>query len=668
MAMPFARWETPSIQVGLLEAIARARGYPATSFHLTLDFAKEIGPDLYYAISLGRAPPLGDWLFARAAFGEDAPDDEDGFLELASEHDEWRLGVAGVTKQRLRELRREVVPAFIDRLVREISWGSFRVVGFTSTFQQNAASFALAAAIKRLYPSTCVVFGGVNFAAEMGRELVRAIEYIDYAVIGEGDVTFPELLEALRQGRDGADVAGVIARRDGEVTPLGERPPLPLDELPIPDYSEYFGRARALGLFRSDHAAQIPLEMSRGCWWGQKHACSFCGTDVHGLRYRSKSATRVVREIEVLSAPHVGVHLEIVDSILEMAFLRDLFPDLEGRWPQTTLYLEVKANLTRSQVGLLKDAGTICIQPGIESLSANVLELMRKGVTPSQNVNVLRWARFHGLDAAWNILWGFPGETEEDYRQQAALIPLLSHLQPPQNGGRLFMARFSPMFVERAKFKTTFLRPEPGQAHIYPKSVAVDKVAFHFDYAFEDCLPDAAYEGTKARIEEWRAAWQRTTLPRMHYRAYPAVESRDPQRPGAAGVPSAFVVVEDARRRKEPVAHTLEGLAGRLYLACSDHARTAATAAEMTGAPVAEVEAVLRVLCHRGLTMRDRQRYLTLAIPAARPRYAERDGQLVLSLPPDPDVACAAMGIALPSRASRPRAPSRCRATARPSS
>ena len=67
----------------------------------------------------------------------------------------------------------------------------------------------------------------------------------------------------------------------------------------------------------------------------------------------------------------------------------------------------------------MAQAGVTKIQPGIESLSSNVLRLMRKGVRAIQNVNLLRWAQYYDIDVAWNLLWGFPGETEQDYTEQA---------------------------------------------------------------------------------------------------------------------------------------------------------------------------------------------------------------------------------------------------------
>ncbi len=161
-------------------------------------------------------------------------------------------------REHLQQLRLSEIPAFLERLVDEIDWGKFKVIGFTSTFQQNTASFALATAIKRRYPQICMVFGGANFEGEMGLELTRTIDCIDYAVIGEGDKAFPELLMALQEGCDPTEVRGVVGRRDDRVTPLRPRPLLrSLNELPTPDYTEYFDRAHRLGFCRKSSKKEL---------------------------------------------------------------------------------------------------------------------------------------------------------------------------------------------------------------------------------------------------------------------------------------------------------------------------------------------------------------------------------------------------------------------------
>ena len=72
------------------------------------------------------------------------------------------------------------------------------------------------------------------------------------------------------------------------------------------------------------------------------------------------------------------------------------------------LFYEVKANLKKAQVRLLRDAGVRVIQPGIESFSSNVLARMRKGVKGLQNIQLLKWCKEFGITPHWNLLWGFP--------------------------------------------------------------------------------------------------------------------------------------------------------------------------------------------------------------------------------------------------------------------
>ena len=187
VSMPFVSYHRPSIQLGLLKAIATTYNFPVTTYHFNLDFAQQIGTETYDLLCEFRGHLLGDWLFSRAAFGEAAPPDDEGFLALEKLHIDKNINSLVEDRERLQNIRLKEVPAYIERLGEAVEWDQFKVVGFTSTFQQNTASFALASAIKRRYPQVKTVFGGANFEDEMGLELTRTIDCIDYAIIGEGE-------------------------------------------------------------------------------------------------------------------------------------------------------------------------------------------------------------------------------------------------------------------------------------------------------------------------------------------------------------------------------------------------------------------------------------------------------------------------------------------------
>src|ERR1035438_8864423 len=184
----------------------------------------------------------------------------------------------------------------------------------------------------------------------MGLEFVRTLDYIDAAVIGEGDDAFPALLDALAGGADLSTIPGVACRVAGEVkvTPPVS-PTTPLDDLPIPDYDEYFELAEDVDIL--PHVGQrkvwLPIETARGCWWGAKHHCTFCGLNATTMRFRSKSPQRVLDELAQQARRYRSFHFEAVDNILDLAYLTDLFPVLVAAETGYEIFYEVKANLSR---------------------------------------------------------------------------------------------------------------------------------------------------------------------------------------------------------------------------------------------------------------------------------------------------------------------------------
>jgi hypothetical protein len=174
--MPWARAEVPSIQCGLLKAVLERHGYRADVHYLNLELSALLGPRPYRAVMSLRADRshlLGEWLFSTAAFGRQ-DDGSEYFAAVLGE--DSGLEFSPVELLRLRD---EVLPGWLDRVAAEDRWQQYGVVGFTSTFEQNVASLALARRLKDRYPAQVNVFGGANFDGEMGVEYVRAIDWID---------------------------------------------------------------------------------------------------------------------------------------------------------------------------------------------------------------------------------------------------------------------------------------------------------------------------------------------------------------------------------------------------------------------------------------------------------------------------------------------------------
>jgi ribosomal peptide maturation radical SAM protein 1 len=608
VSMPFMEPYRPSIQLGLLKSLTARCGFPVRTMHANLDFAMRIGIDYYKLLCEHRGPMIGEWLFSQAAFPGTAPDPDARMLD----HLACELSYLGASRKELRkkllQIRDIDVPAYLDALVAAFPWNDAAVVGFTSTFQQNAASFALARRLKQRQPSIVTVFGGANFDSEMGPELVRSVDCIDFAVIGEGDETLPLLLDALAIGTGLDAVPGLARRLDGQVKVTPPRSEtVRLDELPPPDYDEYFKHAEELGILPSTghRGVWLPIETARGCWWGAKHHCTFCGLNGTAMAFRSKSPERVLDELIQQAKRYRSFRFEAVDNIMDMGYLTKLFPVLVANETDYEIFYEVKANLSREQLKLLARAGVIQLQPGIESLSSNVLRLMRKGVRAVQNVNFLRWALYYDIDVQWNLLWGFPGETEQDYADQAAVIPHLLHLQPPASANRVWLERFSPLFTERDTFQLRRRTPERSYQYIYPGSVDLNRVAYFFEYELDRGLPDSTYADVGRAAADWSSAWRADTAPVLKYWSAPH-----------------FVQIYDERQPGQGGTYTFEDTLADLYLSCSNRPTTAAAVRRQLGLglPVEAVQEVFEEFQKRGLMFLDGQFALALALPAVKGR------------------------------------------------
>src|SRR5262249_41272669 len=162
----------------------------------------------------------------------------------------------------------------------------------------------------------------------------------------------------------------------------------PIDAIPTPDYDEYFAfldEADFDVVFR--RSVRMPFKTARGCWWGQKKQCTFCG--IGSTAYQRKDADVALGEILGLVRKYRAMSLQCTDWIMAADYFDALLPKLAAERLDLDVFWEMKANVRRRHVRALRDARVMQIQPGIESLSTPLLELMRKGVTALANIRLL---------------------------------------------------------------------------------------------------------------------------------------------------------------------------------------------------------------------------------------------------------------------------------------
>ncbi|MGB8508914.1 MAG: RiPP maturation radical SAM C-methyltransferase [Pyrinomonadaceae bacterium] len=501
LSMPFPPLNQPSMALGLLKAALLESGISVKTLYPCLWFAEEIGLDVYYFISESKQEFLaGEWTFAGVAFPDFNPDHE-AYLDTVfsapvSRGLLQRSRFGSDPRHALRQAR-EAAPGFVELVARRVLEHRPKIVGCTSTFMQHCASLAILRKIHELDPGVVTVLGGANCEGQMGLAAKKCFPWLDFVVSGEAELLFPEFCRQVLAGGKMLAAAelpeGVIGGAHPRLAAGAEAPRASVANMnlsPVPDFDDFF-EALAASPLSEFISPGLAMETSRGCWWGKVHHCTFCGLNGGNMTFRSKSAERVLSELDGLSRRHGIRKFNIVDNILDLSYIQTLLPRLAMSDPYT-LFFETKSNLKREQLEKIAAAGIRRLQPGIENMHDEILRLIDKGTTALLNVRLLKWARELGVFITWNFLWDVPGEKDEWYGEMAGWLRLVSHLQPP-GVDRIQFHRFSPYHQRPESFGLSLV-PFPLYSYVYPVAPEeMRELAYYFN--------DAGRESAKVELE-----------------------------------------------------------------------------------------------------------------------------------------------------------------------
>lgn len=494
---PFDSMHYPQLGTAVLKSACVARGFSTRIVYAGIALAKRVGLEAYDAISHGEINAMvGERLFRAQAYPPAT------VAELPP--------LDALPDARCAEAER-VAPAIgpmLDEVTAQILAMRPRIVGVSSTFEQNLAAAAIVRRVKEADPTIVTVMGGANAAWPLSLGLAKAFPWIDHFFAGEADIDFPAFCETYL--RHGALPAARV---------IHSEPVRDMRTVFAPDYTDFFAALRPLqaaGILPEWLPRYLMMETSRGCWWGAKNHCTFCGLNGEGMAFREKPVATVKDELDALEPWGVG-KVWMTDNIMPLRYLSELLPDLAANGAPMKLFYEVKANLSEAQVDTMATGGVVAIQPGIESLSSDVLRIMRKGVSAHQNIALLRHCRGIGMQVYWGIIYGFPGEETDHYEAMVRLIPKLEHLYCPTGCNKILIDRYSPYYNDPVGLGIGEIAPAPGYRQLYPPHVGADEVGYHFSGAYTTPLlsdPDLR-ERLHAAIDAWRSAWQQANPPAL---------------------------------------------------------------------------------------------------------------------------------------------------------
>jgi ribosomal peptide maturation radical SAM protein 1 len=479
VCMPFQHLKLSSLSIGTLATVLRQHDVDCREAYLHFEFARVVGRRAYDALSDGGAKNtiLGELLFAEHYHG--APDE--------------RTDTALKPVFGTRQARSELMNAFAECCLERIEGEACPIIGFSTSFNQLFPSLWLARLIKARSPDTRIVFGGSSCSSPMGERIAEYYPHVDLVVSGFGE----QPLLDLALGKSCLEYR--FRHNDVAVN---------LDTLPVPDYGPFIREWRAYSADPSDRV-RLSFETSRGCWWGQKHHCKFCGLNQLEMTFNAKSSERVVEEVRTLWDRH-GLPLFATDTILSRTHLKEALPRLAEYRQQPELFYEVKPNMVRREVATLRAANVTSIQPGIESLSSALLKLLDKGTRAIQNLALLKWCREEQITPIWNLLYGIPGERKEDYFEQIDLIARIPHFTPPEGAHMIQLDRYSPYFGAYRDYGWSGIQPLPAYRllHRDMSDEALRDVAYHFEGVGPPFVVQDYDDSLRTAVDRWKSRHQ----------------------------------------------------------------------------------------------------------------------------------------------------------------
>ncbi len=284
------------------------------------------------------------------------------------------------------------------------------VIGFTCLTPRYPASLKIAAECKKMSPETTVVFGGPHVSGDP--EGIIREQCVDYAILGEGEAAFLELLNALKLKTPVADIRNLVFRTESGFKVNQIRPFIEdLNSLPLPAWD-----LLEMDLYRdpaSFHGPHAGLILGRGC----PYDCIFCASKViWGRRTRLRSSESILAEITEL----VGKF-----GIREFMFYDDTFTidrrrtmEICGKLLEKDLgiryYIQSRADTIDYELALmLKKTGCFAVAIGVESGDEGMLKKIGKGETKDQIRQAVSVLKKAGLPCLTSYIIGLPGDTHE---------------------------------------------------------------------------------------------------------------------------------------------------------------------------------------------------------------------------------------------------------------
>ena len=466
VSMPFAETSIPSIQLALLQSYLKNRDINIETLHLYLNAADFYGLKNYnYLINLPNDSYTAQMVFSKYLFpdhwGKNIRKFEYFYTEI--------LGYDTNILQKFSfEKYIEQTDKFFSWILERINWKEFDLIAFTLNYGQFLPSLAFAKKIKEISPEKTILFGGSTTINELGKRVLKAFDFVDYIIAGDGE----ESLFLLASNTSNEQIPGLIYRKDKEVFWNKNNNIIDLNNLPFLDFESYYNNLRnvsdSIKQYYSLHG-RIPIELSRGCWWNN---CTFCNIQAYHKKYREKTVDRFIEELNFLSETFKNLTFQVIGCTLPQHNYKELCEKIIQLNKDFSLYIESRAGQLKSEdYTLLKNAGFKNIQTGIEAFSSSYLKKMNKGVRLIDNIAALKFCRENNIKNSYNLIIDYPNEDKNDFEETIQNIRLFKSYLDPPHISKFVVGFESPIYNNLEKFNIEKIEYKLIDTIMYPKRI-----------------------------------------------------------------------------------------------------------------------------------------------------------------------------------------------------
>ncbi|MBU1062388.1 MAG: B12-binding domain-containing radical SAM protein [Candidatus Omnitrophica bacterium] len=327
----------------------------------------------------------------------------------------WEMGSAN--DWRGKGASNEIFSIFkkeIDYCVEKIVSSGAEIVGFSMlSNSQDLITAKIIKEVKTKRPNIKIILGGISISVSEQRAFFEAKgnNLIDAYIIGEGEESLCQLLQAIKSAQSLEGIQGVLIYKDDNVIHSPRILKENLDEFPFPtfeefDFNMYLNKGNSLA-----------MEWSRGCIGH----CSFCAFKTSSYMFRKKCPELIVKTVEYYIKKYKTNHFSLVDSAIngDLKYLEEIC-NLLIRYKLNVKFSALaipRRDMSKRLLGIMKEAGFIRIEYGVESGSDKVLKEMKKVYASRDVENIIKATHETGIATVIYLIIGFPGEGEVEFAE-----------------------------------------------------------------------------------------------------------------------------------------------------------------------------------------------------------------------------------------------------------